>query len=400
MAHLSESIRPCPICGENKKELLFHQQFSELSTGALLAGYNVVVCRNCGFCFADNIPDQKAFDIYYKEMSKYEHLERSGQPSEFETRQFPALAQFIQKYVPDQRSRILEVGCANGGLLNALKELGYNNILGVDPSPACADNAAQLYQIRVITSALSDLRTEIGQFDFIILVAVLEHINDLESSIRKLRELLSPTSKLYIEVPDATQFTSSPDAPFQEFSVEHINYFSSISLANLMKSRGFSEVSSTQVSYNQTEDHTGHALRMVFQQDPETEKSGLIRDEISAPSLKNYVAVSKKVENRIHDVVNELVDSQLPLIIWGVGTHTQRLLATSRLGKANIIAFVDSNPKYQENQLNNVPILDPRQLAGTGAAILVSSRIYQSEIVTQIQSELGLKNELITLYED
>lgn len=392
--------RLCAVCRGNNKDLLFRQQFTEISEASLLAGYDVVVCKSCGFCFADNLPDQAAFDVYYSKMSKYEHLDRSGQLSEFETRQFPALAQFIQKHIPDSQARILEIGCANGGLLNALKQLGYHNILGVDPSPVCARNAGQLYQICVLTSALSDIKVEIGPFDFIILVAVLEHIQDLDGALQKLLDLLAPAGKLYIEVPDTTKFTSSPDAPFQEFSIEHINFFSPLSLANIMGAHGFEDVFSTQASYDQTDTHTGYAIRMVFQKSSVKNKFNPILDHDAEAGLKNYIKASQKVEDRIHKTVNELVDGQRPLIVWGVGTHTQRLLATSRLANAKIIAFVDSNPNYQGKQLNNVPIIHPERLIGTSDPILVSSRIFQSEIVHQIQFELKLKNNIFTLYED
>ena len=400
MNQLTQKNRLCPICKGNNKDLLFQQRFTEISESSLLAGYDVVVCKSCGFCFADNIPDQEAFDIYYREMSKYEHRDRSGLPSEFETRQFPALAQFIQKYIPETNARILEIGCANGGLLNALKQLGYQNVLGIDPSPICAQNAEQLYRIQVLTSAFSDIKAEIGPFDFIILVAVLEHIHDLDDTLTKLYNLLSPGGKIYMEVPDATKFTSSPDAPFQEFSIEHINFFSPISLANLMGTYGFSEVFLSQTSYEQTDTHTGYAIRMVFQKRSANNEFSITLDQDAESGLKDYIKASQKVENRIHKTVNELVDSQQPLIVWGAGTHTQRLLATSRLKEARIVAFVDSNPNYQGKQLNGIPILNPERLIGISDSILVSSRIFQSEIVHQIRSELQLKNSIFTLYED
>ena len=392
--------RICAVCQGSNKDLLFRQQFAKISEASLLAGYNVVVCKSCGFCFADNLPDQAAFDVYYREMSKYEHQDHSGQPSEFEMRQFPALAKFIQKHISNPQARILEIGCANGGLLNALKQSGYQNILGIDPSPVCARNAEQLYQIRVLTRALSDIKVDIGPFDFIILVAVLEHIRDLDGALQKLHNLLSPSGKLYIEVPDATMFTTSPDAPFQEFSIEHINFFSPLSLTNIMGTHGFAEVYSAQASYDQTDTHTGYAIRMVFQKKNVNNKFDPIWDHDGKAGLKKYIEASQKVEDRIHKTVNKLVDGQQPLIVWGVGTHTQRLLATSQLANANIIAFVDSNPNYQGKQLNNVPIVPPERLIGTSEPILVSSRIFQSEIVHQIQFELKLKSNIFTLYED
>lgn len=398
MDQIVKQKRECPVCRGVENQLIFRQQFTEISESSLLDGYDVVSCKTCGFCFADNIPGQEAFDIYYREMSKYEHQDRSGQPSEFETRQFPLLARFIQAHLPRPDARILEIGCANGGLLNALKELGYKNVLGLDPSPVCAQNAEQLYQIKVLTGAVSDLKREMGPFDFIILVAVLEHIRDLDHTLKLLHRLLSTNGRLYIEVPDASQFTSSPDAPYQEFSIEHINFFTPLSLANLMRAYGFSEVASEQASYDQTDTHTGYAIRMVLQKEKEATR---IKKDLSGElSLLSYISTSRKVEDRIHKTINELVENQNPLIVWGVGTHTQRLVATSRLAEANIIAFVDSNPNYQGKNLNNIPIIAPGKLTDFSEPILVSSRIFQSEIVDQIRSALKLKNPIYTLYED
>ena len=204
--------------------------------------------------------------------------------------------------------------------------------------------------------------------------------------------------RLYIEVPDATQFAFSPDAPFQEFSIEHINFFSPVSLKNLLISYGFSQVSFSQVSYDQTNMHTGYALRMVFQKDAEIKRSEIVKDIETKSALEHYIADSRREEERIHKIVDELVDCQKPLIVWGVGTHTQRLLATSRLAQANIHAFVDSNPNYHGKDLNGIPIISPQALQNKIEAILISSCVFQQEIEHQIRHDLRLDNPIITLY--
>ncbi len=43
-------------------------------------------------------------------------------------------------------------------------------------------------------------------------------------------------------MPDATAFADWPNAPYQDFSTEHINFFSPISLDNLMRRHGFGKV--------------------------------------------------------------------------------------------------------------------------------------------------------------
>jgi hypothetical protein len=87
------------------------------------------------------------------------------------------------------------------------------------------------------------------------------------------------------------------------------------------------------------------------------------------------------------------------VIVWGTGTHTTRLLAVSSLARAKIEAYVDSNTHYQGKHLGGIPIISPRQLRERSDAILISSRMYQDEIASQIRDELKIPNELICLYD-
>ena len=83
-----KSTRKCSICNSKKKKILYSQKFASYSNGGLLKGYEVVVCQSCGFCFADNVPDQKVFDIYYREMSKYEAENRDSKPTKYDLAKF------------------------------------------------------------------------------------------------------------------------------------------------------------------------------------------------------------------------------------------------------------------------------------------------------------------------
>jgi hypothetical protein len=82
-----------------------------------------------------------------------------------------------------------------------------------------------------------------------------------------------------------------------------------------------------------------------------------------------------------------------------VGTHTAHLLATCGLGAIRIVAFVDSNPRYHGKTLNGVAIEPPEWLRGRAEAVVVSSRVFQREIVRQLREELGCGNEVILLYD-
>ena len=64
--------RACPVCGGGHAKPLFEQRFEQLSGASLLDGYTIVSCGDCGAAFANDIPQQAAFDEYYREFSKYE----------------------------------------------------------------------------------------------------------------------------------------------------------------------------------------------------------------------------------------------------------------------------------------------------------------------------------------
>jgi len=116
----------------------------------------VVVCEDCGFSFADNIPGQEAFDAYYRDLSKYEYQHRDGRESANDESRLRDAAQTLSEVIPDKSTRILEIGCSTGRLLGLLKERGYQNVWGLDPSPVCAASARDLYGVTVRTESVSD----------------------------------------------------------------------------------------------------------------------------------------------------------------------------------------------------------------------------------------------------
>ena len=386
--------RKCAVCGGDEKRRLFEQTFS---TVCLLEGYTVVVCERCGFAFADHIPEQEAFDAYYRDLSKYEYQHRGGRESGNDEARLRDVAATLGGLIPNQQTRILEIGCSTGRLLALLKDSGYQNVRGLDPSPDCAASARDLYGVTVLTDSVSDLAKSQEKFDFLILVGVLEHIRDLEGALRTMHQILSPNARIYFDVPDATQFANWPDAPFQQFSTEHINFFSGASLANLMRAHGFEQMFSEKVLRQYTDSTVMPSVHAVFE-NRGAQASPPVTDDESEPRLREYIDQSRAVDQRIRRLIDRTAGNREPILVWGVGTHTQRLLSTGGLDRVNISAFVDSNPKYHGQRLNDIPIVSPDSLGGRGEPILVCSRVFQKEIEQQIHQQLHLSNEVLSLY--
>ena len=396
---LPKSSRNCAVCGNDKFSFLYSQKFSSYSDSGLLKGYDIVTCQSCGFCFADNIPDQNVFDVYYRKMSKYEAETRDSKPTKYDLAKFEIVATTIESQLQDKKTPILEIGCANGHLLSLLKKRGFINILGADPSPACAKSAYQLYGIHVLTNTLSDIKVAEHSIGFLILAGVLEHIRDLDSVMTKLSNMLSPQRGIYISVPDASRYGYGEDAPFQEFSTEHINFFGPTSLTNLMHKYGFFQTHLEQILVETSYRTKVPIISSIYKKD-----SGIkidhrsVLDTDTKHGLVSYISKSSLMDELIYKSINKIVDKGNPIIIWGTGALALRLLVCSRLSEAKITAFVDSNPHYQGKELNGIPIIAPVDLKKHEETILIATRAYQEEIVNIIRNELNLRNDLITLF--
>lgn len=86
---------------------------------------------------------------------------------------------------------------------------------------------------------IHELTTLKEKFDVAVLIGVFEHLPELDESITSLIKILKPGGLLYVEVPDASSYHQWFSAPYQFLSIEHVNFFSSASLGNLLARRGF-----------------------------------------------------------------------------------------------------------------------------------------------------------------
>ncbi len=391
-------MRDCAVCGERRRNILYRQQFSRMTDSSIIEGYDVVSCVNCGFAFADRLPIQEMLDKYYREMSKYDFTESVGKQSQYDIDRLRKLIAVILPFMPGSNPRIIDIGCSTGKLLSLLMEKGYNEVVGLDPSPGCAKTAEKIYGIKVLVGSVSNLCDFKKKFDCMILAGVLEHIIDLRGVLLNLFDHLSDSGIICIQVPDASRFYLWPDAPFQQFSTEHINYFSSISLRGLVESVGGCEEKSIEGVHPQSATTMMPLVTSVFRKKSNS-PSILIPDKVSEIGLREYIRQSTQTENAVHEVIRRLVANRTPLIVWGAGTHTLHLLESTLLCKADIRAFVDSNSAYHGKTLHGIPILSPETLRSMCETVFVSSRVYQSEIVSKIRDELKLPNRVVTLYE-
>jgi len=373
---------------------MFQQRFESLGNASLMSGYDVVACQECGFVFAVGIPVAEEFRRYYAEASKYEFSHAGGRQHTYEVSRLADLARWIGGHCP-RDSRLIDVGCATGELLVQLREQGFTSLTGLDPSEACVRYGSEQLGLRIIRGVLDERPENERPFDVLVLSAVLEHIPELDASIEQMASWVGPEGRVVLEVPDAAHFADAFNAPYQESSVEHINFFSAESVTNMMEKHGFRAQAERHYVCNAGAGVTGAGLTMIFQ------TGGISRpprkEAASIDGVQRYLTKCTSWVEHESRVINDLVASQEPILVWGTGTLCQRLLATTTFRDANIVAFIDSNPHYQGLELHHRRILAPSELTRFTEPVLITSWAFQAEIENQIRNTMGLTNRLIGL---
>jgi SAM-dependent methyltransferase len=390
-----EAQRACPVCGGRQVEHLRHQRFVLEDGHPLTAGYDVAHCVSCGFVYADTGATQADYDAFYQRLSKYDDPANSTGSGEspIDRERLEGTAEILAPLIPSPGSRILDIGCAGGGLLAALQRRGFRNLVGVDPSPACARATAnrigEAYQ-----GWITNLPPELDKFDCITLSHVLEHVLDVSPALAALSGLLRPDGLVYVEVPDASRYADYIFAPLQDFNTEHINHFSRQCLDHAMGRHGFRAVGGGERLLRPSANTFTPAVYGIYRQAAETVDVG--PDTRLTAAIQLYIDRSDGQLRQIDHFLGEALAHSPELIVWGVGQLTLKLLAETQLGPAKIVAFVDSNPIHHGQRLAGIPILSPDEIRSYSQPILIATLLHQEEIASQIAGK-GLANPILFL---
>ena len=95
--------------------------------------------------------------------------------------------------------RVLDAGCGDGFFLGILRDLGFTNVIGLDISEVrakeCRDRGLDARCLPLEQCA------DLGPFDLVLLMDVLEHVPDPALALRAVHQALTPGGILYLNVP-------------------------------------------------------------------------------------------------------------------------------------------------------------------------------------------------------
>lgn len=382
--------KKCPICMSDDKKIIFYRDFTGMNELVPYRKYNVVRCNSCKMLYAGDLHENMSLEAYYKSISKYES--KNYRISDSISKYYDRLSKYILDNI-DQQATILDVGCAFGGLLNTLKKHGYSNLTGLEPSRDNCNYAKDNYNIEVKQGFIGDGKLRKDKYELIILSAVLEHVADLHNCINEITSMLTPDGKICIVVPDANTFYLNRDL-YQEYSTEHINYFTIDSLKKLFSMHNFSCVSYT-VDKEFFSGLAGNIFSIWCRDKGIFENNVVVEDNIEL-----YMNVCDEMAGRFKNIMehnNTIIESGL--YVWCAGTLTAMLFQIGILNNRNVKGIFDSNLNYQNHIIYDYMIYSPEKLKSMpNLPILIASQQAQKAIMKQI-NEWGLTNKVITLFD-
>jgi hypothetical protein len=224
---------------------------------------------------------------------------------------------------------------------------------------------------------------------------VLEHVRDLRPALLGLTSKIAPDALLYVEVPDAARYCEFTWSPFQDFNSEHINHFSQRTLENLLSVVGCRPLRSDSKEILSAPGMPYPAIYCIARRDAGA--SSWVKDQSLEGRLEMYVERSAAVMSEIDRVLESSVAPGQPVIVWGTGELTAKLLAQTVLGRARVAAFVDSNPINQGRVLRGVPVVAPAAIAADNSVPIVVASVLHYDSIAHAARALGFGDRLVRL---
>jgi len=143
----------------------------------------------------------------------------------------------INKYIPNPGS-VIEIGCAEGSLLIALKELGWKTT-GIEPDPNTVSEVNKNTDLDVRTGVFPDVEN-LPKAELIVACDVLEHSYDPVAFLKTAHRQMSSGGILYLQLPLVNENTDVASLNINVFDPEeHAFIFTRSSIVTILNTCGF-----------------------------------------------------------------------------------------------------------------------------------------------------------------
>jgi 2-polyprenyl-3-methyl-5-hydroxy-6-metoxy-1,4-benzoquinol methylase len=187
----------CPICGpESPYKVLYPEKFnhSDLEFVARKTPdhmhFRIVKCRSCGLVYSNPIIAPEHILHLYRTSEFICEAQLKNMSKDY-LEQFEKVLKFVNK------GNLLEIGCANGFFLEKVKQLGFQNVSGIEPGIQAVSKASDHIRSAIVIDELKPGLFPENSFDVICFFQVFDHIVDPNEFLQIVHDYLKPGGVLF-----------------------------------------------------------------------------------------------------------------------------------------------------------------------------------------------------------
>ena len=384
----------CRSCGNSKLKRVVSLGYQPLANNLLnkkdekceLYPLELNYCHNCHNCQLSVAVDPK------KMFSNY--LYTSSTSASFREHFIGATKNYIKEFkLKPKKSYIIDIGSNDGVALKPFKELGFKNILGVEPAKNLA-KLANRNKIKTFNGFLDkkNIKKIKKNADLILASNVFAHSDNLKEMAECMIQLLSKKGTIIIEV--QYLMNTLKDLTFDNIYHEHYNYWSLTSLINFFKQ--------FQVKIFKVEkiDTHGGSIRIYIKKGKnikiEKGVSKLIKEEekFGIKDFKTYQDFGEKVYKIRENVIKNLNDlKKNEESIIGYGAPAKATTALNFFGISKEIDYIVEDNKLKHKKFVpgvKIPIYSKDKIYKKKPLVLVLAWNFYDEIKKN-NSKIGKK---------
>ena len=365
----------CRSCGEKKLKRVISLGYQPLANNLLkkrkqkadMYPLELNYCPKCHNCQLSVAVDPK------KMFSNY--LYTSSTSKSFRQHFINAAKTYIKSFkLKPKKSYIIDIGSNDGIALKPFQDLGYKNIIGIEPAKNLAKEANK-NKIKTLNFFLAkkNIKKMKKNADLILASNVFAHSDHLKEMALCMIELLSKKGVIIIEV--QYLLNTLKDLTFDNIYHEHYNYWSLTSLNYFFNQLNVKIFRAEKVNTH------GGSIRIYIKKEKkvkiEPSVNKLLKEEekFGIKNFKTYQNFADKIYQIKKNVLKNLkmIKNKSRKIV-GYGAPAKATTALNFYGISDQIDFVVEDNKLKQNKFIpgvNIPIYSKKKIKNKVSSILV-----------------------------
>ena len=351
-----EQLSICKICESD--DLYEFLEFSELDQVTSdckpwKPGGRLAICMKCSLVqkitdtdFKKSIGEIYSSYTMFHQSNGVEQSVLSSNNDSFEQRS-SILCEFMYENIDLQKTgSLLDVGCANGGILKAFNEIKKEwKLFGHDLDTRYLNDLNKIPGFKSLFSG--DFSNISGKYEIITIIHAIEHFLAPKPSLEKLKNYLSDQGSLFIEVPNCEI------NPFDLVVADHVSHFSLKTIRVLLERAGY--------TIHTIEDNVIYKELTVLAKNNSMERGGSLSIHLEAEALDRKLKVFDEIKwlKKIKKRAKEVSDLPNSFGIFG-SSISATWLASSLIDKVDF--FIDEDVSRIGKTHLNKPIFSPDEI--------------------------------------